>query len=119
MSACAIDTKEETTVAQATNLELGRITYPEGGNEPDRGSSPPRGKDSMKPSKKKKMILVIVGAVALLGLVLGGIIWSKGGVVTIQTTKVAREDLAAIVTASGEIKPPPASLANVNANSWA
>jgi HlyD family secretion protein len=63
------------------------------------------------------MILVLVGAVALVGLVAGGIIWSKGGVVTVQTTKVAREDLAAIVTASGEIKPPTADLANVNASS--
>jgi HlyD family secretion protein len=64
------------------------------------------------------MILVMAGAVALVGLVVGGIIWSKGGVVTVQTTKVAREDLAAIVTASGEIKPPTANLANVNANSY-
>ena len=64
------------------------------------------------------MILVIVGAVALVGLVEGGIIWSKGGVVTVQTTKVMREDLTAIVTASGEIKPPTANLANVNANSF-
>jgi HlyD family secretion protein len=64
------------------------------------------------------MLLVIVGAVALVGLVVGGIIWSKGGVVTVQTTKVARQDLAAIVTASGEIKPPTANLANVNANTF-
>ena len=64
------------------------------------------------------MILVIVGVGALAGLVAGGIIWSKGGVVTVQTTKVVREDLAAIVTASGEIKPPTANLANVNANSF-
>jgi HlyD family secretion protein len=67
---------------------------------------------------KKRMILVIVGAIALVGLVVGGIIWSKGGVVTVQTTKVVREDLSAIVTASGEIKPPTANLANVNANSF-
>jgi len=58
-----------------------------------------------------------VGAVALVGLVVGGIVWSKGGVVTVQTAKVAREDLSAIVTASGEIKPPTADLANVNASS--
>jgi HlyD family secretion protein len=64
------------------------------------------------------MILVIVGTVALVGLVAGGIIWSKGGVVTVQTTKVVREDLTAMVTASGEIKPPTANLANVNANSF-
>jgi HlyD family secretion protein len=68
-------------------------------------------------SKKKKLILLIVGAVALAGLVVGGIVWSKGGVVTVQTTKVARQDLSAIVTASGEIKPPTADLANVNASS--
>ena len=68
-------------------------------------------------SRKKKMILVIVGAVALVGLVAGGIIWSKGGVVTVQTIKVTRQDLSAIVTASGEIKPPTADLANVNASS--
>jgi HlyD family secretion protein len=63
------------------------------------------------------MILLIVGAVALVGLVAGGIVWSKGGVVTVQTIKVTRQDLAAIVTASGEIKPPTADLANVNASS--
>ena len=64
------------------------------------------------------MILVIVGVVAVAGLVAGGIIWSKGGALTVQTAKVMREDLAAIVTASGEIKPPDANLANVNANSF-
>jgi HlyD family secretion protein len=69
----------------------------------------------MKP--RTKIVLVIVGAVALVGLVAGGIIWSRGGVVTVQTTKVARQDLSAIVTASGEIKPPTADLANVNASS--
>ena len=37
--------------------------------------------------------------------------------VTVQTSKVVRQDLAAIVTASGEIKPPTADLANVDANS--
>jgi HlyD family secretion protein len=63
------------------------------------------------------MILALVGAVVLIALVVGGIVWSKGGTVTVQTTKVVRGDLAAIVTASGEIKPPPADLANVNASS--
>jgi HlyD family secretion protein len=63
------------------------------------------------------MILAAAAAVVLLGLVAGGIIWSRSGAVTVQTTKVVREDLAAVVTASGEIKPPTANLANVNANS--
>ena len=65
----------------------------------------------------KKTALIIVGAVAFVGLVTGGILWSKRGVVTVQTSKVVRQDLAAIVTASGEIKPPTANLANVNASS--
>ena len=70
-----------------------------------------------KKSKKRKMILAVVGAIVLIALVLGGIVWSKGGTVTVQTTKVVRENLSAIVTASGEIKPPTAQLANVNASS--
>ena len=117
MSARTIEKKDETAVAQVTELELRRTTSPEGANETSGAPSRPRNGKGMK-SKKKKMILVIVGAVALVGLVAGGIIWSKGGVVTVQTIKVTRQDLAAIVTASGEIKPPTANLANVNANSF-
>jgi HlyD family secretion protein len=67
---------------------------------------------------KKKAILISLGALALVGLVVGGIIWSKRGVVTVQTGKVARQDLSSIVTASGQIKPPTMNLANVNANSY-
>ena len=103
-------------MAQVTELELGRINSPEGANETSGTPSRPRNGKGKK--SKKKMILVIVGAVALVGLVAGGIIWSKGGVVTVQTIKVTREDLSAIVTASGEIKPPTANLANVNANTY-
>jgi HlyD family secretion protein len=116
MSARTIEEKDETAVAQVTELELGRTTSPEGANETSGAPSRPRHGKGMK--SRKKMILVIVGAVALVGLVAGGIIWSKGGVVTVQTTKVTRQDLLAIVTASGEIKPPTANLANVNANSF-
>jgi len=65
-----------------------------------------------------KVVLISIGAVVLLALVIGGIVWSKRGVVTVQTGKVARGDLSAVVTASGEIEPPPADLANVNANSF-
>ena len=116
MSARTIEKKDETAVAQVTELELGRTTSPEGTNETSGTPSRPRNGKGTK-SRKKKMILVIVGAVALVGLVAGGIIWSKGGVVTVQTIKVTRQDLSAIVTASGEIKPPTADLANVNASS--
>jgi HlyD family secretion protein len=56
--------------------------------------------------KKWKKISIGVGAVALLG----GIVWfsinqANKGVVTVQTNKVARQDLTSIVTASGEVKP--------------
>src|SRR5271157_523223 len=115
MSARTIEERDETAVAQVTELELGRTTNPQGANEAGGAPSGPRNGKGKK--SKKKMILVIVGAVVIVGLVAGGIVWSKGGVVTVQTIKVTRQDLAAIVTASGEIKPPTADLANVNASS--
>src|SRR5438067_13611579 len=39
------------------------------------------------------------------GGVFAGIRYSKRGIVSVQTGRVVRQDLAAIVTASGEIKP--------------
>ncbi|PYV09913.1 MAG: secretion protein HlyD [Acidobacteria bacterium] len=66
----------------------------------------------------KKILLIIVAAAVLTGLVLGGIAWSRRGVVAVQIGKVIRQDLASIVTASGEIKPPSNQWANVNANSF-
>jgi HlyD family secretion protein len=116
MSARTIEEKDETAVAQVTGLELGKTTSPEAANvTPEARPGPHSGKGT---KSKKKTILVLVGAVAFVALVAGGIVWSKGGTVTVQTTKVARQDLSAIVTASGEIKPPTANLANVNANSY-
>jgi HlyD family secretion protein len=116
MSAPTIEEKGKTTVADATDLRLGSITSPA---TVSHTSMIPSGSGTVKgrKSKKRKMILVLVGAFVLIALVVGGIVWSKGGTVTVQTTKVVRGDLAAIVTASGEIKPPPADLANVNASS--
>jgi HlyD family secretion protein len=70
----------------------------------------------MKPWKKN--LLIGLALVALVALVAGGIAWSKKGQVTVQTGKVLRQELSSIVTASGEIKPPPEDLANVNANSY-
>ncbi|HKS96270.1 MAG TPA: efflux RND transporter periplasmic adaptor subunit, partial [Terriglobia bacterium] len=66
----------------------------------------------------KKTALIIGGVVVVIALVVGGIVWSKRGTVSVQVGTVGREDLASIVTASGEIKPPPEKLANVNANSF-
>src|SRR6516225_9186601 len=80
----------------------------------DRGL--PRRGNGMKPWKKN--LLIGLAVVALIGLVVGGIAWSKRGQVTVQTGKVMHQELSSIVTASGEIKPPPEDLANVNANSY-
>jgi HlyD family secretion protein len=76
---------------------------------------PPRARKGMKP--RTKAIVAIVSLVVLVVLVIAGISWSKRGVVVVQTGKVGRQDLAAIVTASGQIKPPDINLVNVNANS--
>jgi HlyD family secretion protein len=76
---------------------------------------PPR---RAKGKSKTKAISIVAGALALAILVVVGIEWSKRGQVTVQTGQVARQDLAAIVTASGQIEPPPEKLANVNANSF-
>lgn len=66
----------------------------------------------------KKVTLAIVGLVAFIGLAVGGVVWSRRGVVTVQTGKVQRQDLTQIVTANGEIKPVQQNQANVNANSF-
>jgi HlyD family secretion protein len=77
---------------------------------------PPRGKKGMKP--RNKAILAIVCLVLLVVLVVAGISYSKRGVVVVQTGKVGRQDLASVVTASGQIKPPDANLVNVTSNSF-
>jgi HlyD family secretion protein len=78
--------------------------------------TPQRTEAGMK--KWKKVTLAILGVVALITLAVGGIVWSRRGVVTVQTGKVQRGDLAQIVTANGEIKPLEQNQANVNANSY-
>jgi HlyD family secretion protein len=67
--------------------------------------------------KWKKVTLVAVVIVAFISLAVGGVVWSRRGVVAVQTGKVQREDLAQIVTANGEVKPVEQNQANVNANS--
>ena len=117
MAARTIEEKDKLTVAKVTDLQLGSTTSPATVSPTSMVVSGP-GSAGGKKSKKKKMIFALLGAVVLVALVIGGIVWSKGGTVTVQTTKVARQDaLSAIVTASGEIKPPTADLANVNASS--
>jgi HlyD family secretion protein len=62
-----------------------------------------------------KKIAIIVGVVLLLGAVVGFTVnQSQKNVVTVQTGKVVRQDIASVVTASGEIKPK--NYVNVGAN---
>jgi HlyD family secretion protein len=99
-----------------TELNAGKIELPETTEAPARVAPPFRNGKAAK--SRKKPLLIGAGAVVLIGLVVGGIIWSKRGVVKVQTGKVTRQDLSAVVTASGEIKPPTENFASVNANSF-
>jgi len=116
VSSRVTEEKDKIAVIEATGQERGRIADAQGEKPSGRTPSPPRQGNNKK--SRKKTILIIVGAVVLIGLSVGGIIWMRSGIVTVQTAKVARQDLSAIVTASGEIKPPTANIANVNANSF-
>jgi HlyD family secretion protein len=56
--------------------------------------------------KRKWKIWIGVGAVVVIGaVVFASAKYSRRGIVTIQTGRVTRQDLASVVTASGEIKP--------------
>jgi HlyD family secretion protein len=62
-----------------------------------------------------KKIAIIVGVILLLGAVVGFTVnQTQKNVVTVQTGKVVRQDIASVVTASGEIKPK--NYVNVGAN---
>jgi HlyD family secretion protein len=87
-----------------------------GAEAPPRNAPPPRRGKGMKP--RKKAILAILGAVLMIVLVVAGVLYSKRGTVVVQTGKVLRQDIASIVTASGQIKPPDANLVNVTSNSF-
>ncbi len=54
---------------------------------------------------KKKIIFIAVGAVVALAIVGFSVSQTQRALVTVQTAKVAKQDLSAFVTASGEIKP--------------
>jgi HlyD family secretion protein len=54
---------------------------------------------------KWKILIGVVVIVLIAGGVLGSVKYSQKGIVTVQTGKVLREDLASVVTASGEVKP--------------
>lgn len=65
--------------------------------------------------KLKWKVLLGLGLIVVIGGgIFGGIQYSRRGIVTVQTGRVARQDLASIVTASGEIKP--RNYVNIGAN---
>jgi HlyD family secretion protein len=64
----------------------------------------------------KKVLLVTGGGLLLLILVAVGIHQSNKGLVTVQTGKAQRQDLASVVSASGEIKPK--TYVNIGANAF-
>lgn len=56
--------------------------------------------------KRKWKILILVGVLVVGSIaVVGGVRYSRRGIVTVQTGRVVRQDLTSLVTASGEIKP--------------
>ena len=56
--------------------------------------------------KTKWKITIAIAALSVVsGVIYASVKYSQRGVVTVQTGRVVRQDLAAIVTASGEIKP--------------
>ena len=99
-----------------TEVRVGKTEEPELEELTLRSAQPPGGPPEAK--RWKKPLLLALGAVAVVGLVAGGIYWTRRGVVVVQTGKVARQDLSSIATASGEIKPPSQKYASVNANSF-
>ena len=65
--------------------------------------------------KSKWKIVIVVSVIAVLGIgVYASTVYSKKGLVTVQTGNVVRQDLTSIVTASGEIKPK--NYINIGAN---
>src|SRR3984957_14742238 len=68
----------------------------------------------MKPWKK---IAIGAGAVVLVAIIIGVTVHQSGkNVATVQTGKVQRQDLATVVSASGEIKPK--TYVNIGANAF-
>ena len=65
--------------------------------------------------KPKWRIVIVLVALVLAGLgIYASTVYSKRGVVTVQTSRAVRQDLTSLVTASGEIKPK--NYINIGAN---
>ncbi|PYV15197.1 MAG: secretion protein HlyD [Acidobacteria bacterium] len=103
-------------MGQITEIQVGKIEEPEAAQEITPRVTSRRPQTGKK--RWKKILLLAVVAVVLIGLVIFGIVWSKRGVVTVQTGKVVPQDLTSIVTANGQIQPPQEKRANVNAEGF-
>ena len=65
--------------------------------------------------KRKWKIIIALVVVAIAGAgVYGSTVYSKRGIISVQTGKVVKQDLTSIVTASGEVKP--RNYINIGAN---
>jgi HlyD family secretion protein len=65
--------------------------------------------------KRKWKIIIGIAFVIILGAgIYGSTVYSKRGIITVQTGKAVRQDLTSLVTASGEIKPK--NYINIGAN---
>src|SRR5215470_8181967 len=65
---------------------------------------------------KKKVILIVLGIIVALAIVGFSVTQTQKSLVTVQTGKVMKQDIASFVTASGEIKPK--LQVNVGANAF-
>ncbi len=67
--------------------------------------------------KTWKKVLIAVGAVLVLGIIVAATVYqSQKNVVTVQTGRVQKQNLASVVSASGEIKPK--TYVNIGANAF-
>src|SRR4051812_16653629 len=64
----------------------------------------------------KKVIIGVIVLIVVIGIVWGTVAFSGSNAPEVQTGKVAREDLASVVSASGEIKPK--TYVNIGANAF-
>jgi HlyD family secretion protein len=64
--------------------------------------------------RKWKILIGILLVIIIAGGVYGSVVYSKRGIVAVQTGRVVRQDLTSLVTASGEVKP--RNYINIGAN---
>lgn len=67
-------------------------------------------------TRKKRFVYLLALLVLVVLAGVGGWVWSRRRVTTVQTARVKRQDVASVVTASGEIKPK--DYVNISANAF-